>query len=175
MKNRDLQFSSISVNNWKKRFNITRVNNWNQTIQKTKSSQLNPTIKQFNFKSKLSWILTEILTNSRFSVIVAIIGFQPISSSWFARLCTYHFRCQTFTTRRVSFQEKMMFAPWVVVLHTSTLQNNSAILQCKWYVYLHLLSLSYTCDVYGFTLYHVSMWIQNSVRMTFQWLGYIPV
>ena len=33
---------------------------------------------------------------------------------------------QTFTTRRVSFLENMMFAHWVVILHT--LQNNSAVL-----------------------------------------------
>ena len=33
---------------------------------------------------------------------------------------------QTFTTRRVSFPENMMFTPWVVVPHT--LQNNSAVL-----------------------------------------------
>ena len=40
------------------------------------------------FKRKFSSILTEILTNSCFSVMAAVIGFLPILSSRFARLCT---------------------------------------------------------------------------------------
>ena len=41
-----------------------------------------------SFKSELSLILTEILTNSCFSVMAAVIGFLLIFSSRFARLCT---------------------------------------------------------------------------------------
>ena len=43
----------------------------------------------------------------------------------------------------------MMLTPWVVVL--LTLQHNVN------YVYLPILSLSFTCNLYGLTLYHVSM------------------
>ena len=41
-----------------------------------------------NFNNKISQILSEILTNSVFSVMAAVIGFLPILSSRFARLCT---------------------------------------------------------------------------------------
>ena len=41
-----------------------------------------------NFKNKIYQILSEILTKSVFSVMAAVIGFLPILSSRFARLCT---------------------------------------------------------------------------------------
>ena len=41
-----------------------------------------------NFKNKISQILTEILTNSVFSVMAPVIGFLSILCSRFARLCT---------------------------------------------------------------------------------------
>ena len=41
-----------------------------------------------NFKNKIYQILSEILTNSVFSVMAAVIGFLPILNSRFARLCT---------------------------------------------------------------------------------------
>ena len=61
--------------------------------------------------------------------MAATIGFLPISNSRFARLCTEVVilnkidiisGAQTFTTRRVSFPENMMFTPWVVVLGSSS-------------------------------------------------------
>ena len=41
-----------------------------------------------NFRNNISQILSELLTNSFFSVMAAVIGFLPILSSRFARLCT---------------------------------------------------------------------------------------
>ena len=50
--------------------------------------------------------------------------------------------CQT-----VSFPENMMLTTWVVVLHTYNVND----------VYLPILSLAYTCNLYGLSLYHISM------------------